>query len=217
MKSTAVLAALIGSSTVTALEPRLMEAVSGTSEVVMTRTVTVTTFQQAEPTDGTISANRDIHSTKGHERKGSPRRRAVASPLESMSNFYGVAQEVPEPTNAAINARAPMPIVVMPTLSSDPRVGQHIAESDKQGHAVPTDHRYGTKPHNGTFKFVHVTNYTADHGNGKPHDDMTDLEDWVKKVEGTVSDKAKHMEDSALSKAKDLLNEVRSEDATPAS
>lgn len=215
MKSTAVLAAVIGSSAVIALEARLENPVLGTSEVVVTRTVTVTTFQQAGPTDGIKFANREVHNTKGHGRKGPSRSHAAASPPERMPSFHGVAPEVPDPTHEAINARSPMPIVVMPTLSAVSSVGLPVAESHKQGPAAPTKYRHGIKPHNGTFNLTHVTNYTAHHGKVKHHNGMVDLKDWIKKVEGTVSDKANDVEKSALTKAQDLLNEVRAEDAAP--
>ncbi|KAJ4418723.1 hypothetical protein N0V82_005396 [Gnomoniopsis sp. IMI 355080] len=210
MKSTAILAALIGSSAVTALEPRL----AGTSEVVMTRTVTVTTFQQAGPTDGSMLANRDVHGNKGNKGKGPARGPAAASPRESMPSFHSVAQEVPrtEPTQR-INVRGPMPMVVIPTPSAASSVGMPIAQNDDHGYASPSSHTIGSKPHNGTFNLMHVTNHTADHGKGKPqskpHNDKEDLKEWVKNLEGTVSEKAKDLEDSALSKAKDMLNEVR--------
>lgn len=64
---------------------------------------------------------------------------------------------------------------------------------------------------------MHTTNHTAEHGTGKPHHEMEGLKDWLKKVEAIVADKANEVEDSALSKAEELLNEVFTEDAAPAS
>lgn len=216
MKSTAILLALMGSSAVTALEPRLVKPVTGASEVVVTRTVTVTTFQGAAQTHGNSFANQGVHRTKSGGRKGPASVRPVASPLEHMPSSYGVVKEVPEPSNEAIAARAPMPMVVMPTISA--ALGTETP--------VSKNNRPGFKAHNGTFNLVHVTNHTANHGKGKPSDGMEDLKEWLKKVDGTVSDKvdeikasisnkADDTEDSVLSKVTNMLNEVRGEDAAP--
>lgn len=213
MKSSAILIALMGSSAVTALEPRLVKPVTGASEVVVTRTVTVTTFEGAAQTHGNSSANRGVHRTKSGGRKGPASVRPVASPLEHLPSSHGVVKEVPEPSNEAIVARAPMPVVVMPTISAALGTETPVAKNN----------RPGFKAHNGTFNLVHVTNHTAHHGKGKPSDGMEELKEWLKKIEGTVSDKvnkiegsitnkADGVEDSVLSKVTNMLNEVRDED-----
>lgn len=213
MKSTAILVALMGSSAVTALEPRLVRPITGSSEVVVTRTVTVTTFQRAAQTHANSSTNRAVHRTKSGGRKGPASVRPVASPLERLPSSHGVVKEVPEPSNEAIIARAPMPVVVMPTISATSGTETPVAKNN----------RLGFKAHNGTFNLVHVKNHTATHGKGKPSDGMEDLKEWLKKVDGTVSDKineikgtisnkADDVEDSVLSKVTNMLNEVRDED-----
>lgn len=123
-----------------------------------------------------------------------------------MPGFHGAASEVPEPTKEAINARAPIPVVVVPTPSASSAAGKPIAGNGAQGHAAPGGHRPGNKAHNGTFNLLHVMNHTADDRKGKHHDKAGDLQDWIKKVEDTASSKAKDVEDSALSKAQDILD-----------
>lgn len=216
MKSAAIVIALMGSSAVTALEPRLAQPLAGSSEVVVTRTVTVTTFQGASPTNGNSSAIRAIHRTKSSGRKGPPRVSHVVSPLEHMPSSHGVVKEVPEPsaTNEALSARAPMPIVVIPTVSM-------TSETETP---APKNNETGFKAHNGTFNLVHVTNHTANRGKGKTSDGMGDLTEWLKKLDGKVSDKVNEIkgsisnkvddvEDSVLSKATNLLSEASDEDA----
>lgn len=216
MKSAAILIALMGSSAVTALEPRMVKPLTGSSEVVVTRTVTVTTFQGAAPTHGNSTASRALHRTKSSGRKGPPRVSHGASLLEHMPSSHGVVKEIPEPSaiNEALSARAPMPMVVMPTISVTSKIGTPAAQ-----------HRPGYKAHNGTFSLVHVTNHTATHVKGKSSDGMEDLKEWLKKIDGKVSDtvngiqgtisnEADDVEDSVLSKATDLLSEAHEEDAT---
>lgn len=102
----------------------------------------------------------------------------------------------------------------MPTMSATLGSETTVAKSN----------RPGVKAHNGTFNLVHVTNHTADQSKVKPGDGMKDLKEWLKKIDGIVSDevdeikgsasnKADDMEDSVLSKVTNLLNEVRDEDA----
>lgn len=135
MKCAAILAALIGSSAITALEPRLWKPATGMSEVIMTRTVTVTTFQQAESTDGNILKYRDVQSTKGSARKGVPRNHTPAGSPDRMSSSQGVTEEIQGLVKEAIDARATIPTVVMPTVLS--KIWTLVARSEKHGHAAP--------------------------------------------------------------------------------
>lgn len=210
MKSTAILVALIGSSAVNAIELMESRPVTITSEVVMTRTVTITTFQAAEPTFSPLLEDRKVHRAKGSGRKAHSGGRPAASPLERMPGFHGAAKEVPEPSKRAINARAPMPMAAIPTMSASAKAGMPVVQNDTQGFAAA---KPDMKSHNGTFHPLHRANHTANHGKGKSHNEMDHLKDWINRVEKTAANKVDEVESSVSSKAKNLFTE----DAAPAS
>lgn len=200
MKSTTFFVALIGSSAVSAIELRLAKSVSAMSEVLVTRTVTVTTFQGAVPTNDNNFAQRCLQETQGSGGQALESGRPAPSPVENMPGVQQTngAQEIPEPSNEAINVQAPMPKVIMPTIPAFSKVGKPVVGNGTQDYAAAVLRRPGTKAHNGTFPLLHVTNNTASDWKDQHHNKTENFQKWRKNVEEGASSKVKQVQDSAL-------------------